>query len=305
MPQDLIAQLRGCSREMQMAAERLDCEAAMGSHTNEGRSLRSKMRSIAAGLFGRMTLPDEAATAIERDQQIISDLGENECRWRDRACKAEAALERTLPASDEDVEKAAKLVERLRAALEPFAAMGRVMETRAIVTFGKTVPDSEIVCQSSGEAGHGILTMGHFRDAAALLPDAPGWSGLYIQPFDRVALSSLSSPPSDEDVEKRARELLAAEYEKDGAVEFAQEVRSGNLNRTGCGASLRAIIAALRQSSPNQKSIEAELTAKVVAWLRDLSKHAERENCWSLADRIERGDYLPTQTEASLPGEGK
>lgn len=69
--------------------------------------------------------------------------------------------------------------EALRLALEPFAAMGRVMETRARVTFGKVPKDSEIVCESSGEAGMGILTMGHFRDASALLPDAPGWGGMY------------------------------------------------------------------------------------------------------------------------------
>lgn len=75
--------------------------------------------------------------------------------------------------------EAADAIVELRAALEPFAAMGRVMETRARVTFGKMPKDSEIVCESSGEAGMGILTMGHFRDAAATLPDAPGWGGFY------------------------------------------------------------------------------------------------------------------------------
>lgn len=73
-------------------------------------------------------------------------------------------------------------VELLRAALAPFAAMGRVIERRSIVTFGKMSADSEILCESSGEAGIGILTMGHFRDAAALIPDAPGWGGAYINP---------------------------------------------------------------------------------------------------------------------------
>ncbi len=70
-------------------------------------------------------------------------------------------------------------VARLRAALEPFAAMGRVLEKRAAITFGRNPSDSEVLFQSSGEAGMGILCMGHFRDAAALLPNAPGWSGFY------------------------------------------------------------------------------------------------------------------------------
>lgn len=86
--------------------------------------------------------------------------------------------------------EAANTLSQMRAALEPFAAMGRVMEIRATVTFGKMPPDSEIVCESSGEAGIGILTMGHFRDAAALLPKAPGWGGVYIRPFDRAALTT-------------------------------------------------------------------------------------------------------------------
>ena len=81
----------------------------------------------------------------------------------------------------------------LQEILEPFAAMGRVMEIRARVTFGKVPADSEIVCESSGEAGMGILTMGHFRDAAALLPDAPGWSGQY-KPRARNALAQVAGP---------------------------------------------------------------------------------------------------------------
>ena len=78
-------------------------------------------------------------------------------------------------------------VAELTAALAPFAAMGRVMEARARLTFGRMPKDNEIVCESSGEAGLGILTMGHFRDAAALLPDVPGWGGIYRPPFDREA----------------------------------------------------------------------------------------------------------------------
>jgi hypothetical protein len=80
--------------------------------------------------------------------------------------------------------------EQLRKALEPFAAMGRVMEKRAAITFGHMPKDTEIVCESSGEAGMGILTMGHFRDAAALLPDAPGWGGMYQPLFDRARPSA-------------------------------------------------------------------------------------------------------------------
>lgn len=98
---------------------------------------------------------------------IVERLGEYAKDWRDRA------------GSKAIVDEAAETILALRAALEPFAAMGRVMETRARVTFGKLPKDSEIVCESSGEAGMGILTMGHFRDAAATLPDAPGWSGMY------------------------------------------------------------------------------------------------------------------------------
>lgn len=86
--------------------------------------------------------------------------------------------------------------EMLREALKPFAAMGRVMDKRAKVTFGKRIPDTEIVCESSGEAGLGIITMGHFRDAASLLPDAPGWGGQYLDPGIRTALS-ISSQGED------------------------------------------------------------------------------------------------------------
>lgn len=93
------------------------------------------------------------------------------------ACKCNGRYER--PISMEERTEAAETILALRAALEPFAAMGRVMEIRARVTFGKMPKDSEIVCESSGEAGMGILTMGHFRDAAATLPDAPGWGGIY------------------------------------------------------------------------------------------------------------------------------
>lgn len=73
-------------------------------------------------------------------------------------------------------------------ALEPFAAMGRVMEARARITFGKVPKDSDILFESSGEVGTGILTMGHFRDAAALLPNAPGWGGVY-KPLTRATLT--------------------------------------------------------------------------------------------------------------------
>lgn len=43
--------------------------------------------------------------------------------------------------------------------------------------------------------------------------------------------------------EDRAREVLAAEYERDGHSDFASEVRSGNLNRTGMGIAIRAMLA--------------------------------------------------------------
>lgn len=76
----------------------------------------------------------------------------------------------------------------LREALEPFAAMGRLLEKRARITFGRDVPDDEILCESSGEVGRGVLTMGHFRDAMALLPNAPGWGGKYKRL--RAALNS-------------------------------------------------------------------------------------------------------------------
>lgn len=83
-------------------------------------------------------------------------------------------------------------IDRLVKALEPFAEMGRVMEVRARITLGKVPKDSEIVCESSGEVGMGILTMGHFRDAAALLPDAPGWGGMY-RPLDRAAIAKATA----------------------------------------------------------------------------------------------------------------
>jgi hypothetical protein len=98
----------------------------------------------------------------------------------------ESGVRAALAASTPDVSDRVKVLEE---ALSPFAAMGRVMETRAVVTFGKQVPDSEIVCGSSGEVGLGVLTMGHFRDATALLPKAPGWGGMYRPPFDRAALT--------------------------------------------------------------------------------------------------------------------
>jgi len=78
-----------------------------------------------------------------------------------------------------EIARLTALVGEARGVLEPFAAMGRVIEARALITFGRVPPDREIVCESSGEVGMGILVMGHFRDAANLLPNAPGWGGQY------------------------------------------------------------------------------------------------------------------------------
>lgn len=49
-----------------------------------------------------------------------------------------------------------------------------------------------------------------------------------------------------EALEARARELLAAEYAREGHLAYALEIKRGNLNRVGMGPSIRAITAALQ-----------------------------------------------------------
>ncbi|MBO9380215.1 hypothetical protein GG804_25955 [Sphingomonas histidinilytica] len=67
------------------------------------------------------------------------------------------------------------------------------------------------------------------------------------------------------DERARARELLAAEYERDGHIDFASEVRAGNINRTGMGTALRAVTEALRGASDGgEERTEAALHSAMV-----------------------------------------
>lgn len=95
-------------------------------------------------------------------------------------------------------------------ALEPFAAMGRALEARATFS-GMSISDSQVVCGSSGEAGMGVLTMGHFRDAAAVLPEAPGWGGVYRPPFDRATLQTIKGKWAMSDEEAMSADLYFEE----------------------------------------------------------------------------------------------
>jgi hypothetical protein len=158
---------------------------------------------------------------------------------------------------------AGDVVERLKAALEPFAAMGRVMETRATVTFGRMPPDSEIVCESSGEAGQGVLTMGHFRDAAALLPKAPGWGGMYQPPFDRAALEAIPSVD--------AGELVAElrDHAGDLTVGYCRAVPKDLVRKAA-----DALEAALLTTSPRYEGLVEALRFYAEAWEQDVD--AER-----------------------------
>lgn len=114
------------------------------------------------------------------DQRRVSGWAYNVMDWWNRL--------HSRPEASTAIAELQAQVEAMREALAPFAAMGRVMERRASITFGRHPKDSEIVCESSGEVGMGILTMGHFRDAAFLLPDAPGWGGQYRPIKARAAL---------------------------------------------------------------------------------------------------------------------
>lgn len=62
--EQLAKELRAVSDAIQMAAERLGCEAAMDHLTTEGAVLRGKMKSIASDLFKVMMIPSEAADTI-------------------------------------------------------------------------------------------------------------------------------------------------------------------------------------------------------------------------------------------------
>lgn len=59
-------------------------------------------------------------------------------------------------------------------ALKPFAAMGRVLERRGLMTFGRTVPDSERLLISDGEVGTAVISMRDFRRAVAAIAKATG-----------------------------------------------------------------------------------------------------------------------------------
>lgn len=156
-----------------------------------------------AGAHGRLaTLCTEAAATIEANRAEIARLtsenfmlaagccinpGEHGLVGDEHGNSVCTAYE-ALRAEETAHSNALAEIAKLRAALEPFAAMGRVMEIRARVTFGKVPKDAEIVFESSGEVGMGVLTMGHFRDASSLLPNAQGWGGVY-KALDRQALT--------------------------------------------------------------------------------------------------------------------
>lgn len=73
----------------------------------------------------------------------------------------------------------AEEIERLRAALEPFAAFAQVAEAKSRMALGEVLPDTKILTSLSWEGGLGVLVMGHFRDALSFVPKPKGWSGLY------------------------------------------------------------------------------------------------------------------------------
>lgn len=77
---NLIEQARAVTDAIQMAAERLGCEAAMDSCSTEATRLRAKMKSIAADLFEIMMVPTEAATALEEVLEALKEIGDQKLR---------------------------------------------------------------------------------------------------------------------------------------------------------------------------------------------------------------------------------
>jgi hypothetical protein len=82
-----------------------------------------------------------------------------------------------------------------------------------------------------------------------------------------------TNPPSAV-LEQQAREVLAAEYARDGHPAFANEIQCGNINRTGMGTAIRAMIA-FRDAPQPAPEHSAELREKVVRALAELSKAME------------------------------
>lgn len=129
--------------------------------------------------------PEQMERASKIARRVLTDKVWKEARQRfiNDATQADfedhlvvvAGIHAALTAILQSDQQQAELV----AALEPFAAMARVMEARAAMTFGRSVPDTEVVCESIGEMGFGILVMGHFRDALSLVPKPKGWGGMY------------------------------------------------------------------------------------------------------------------------------
>lgn len=147
-------------RKLEARAEGLESSAAKTEDWHEFMpgDVREHMRQEAADLRRAAA----AIRALEGDNRLLETENAQERQLSyDR-------LER-LTASEADRQSAEAKLEAVREALLPFGLMCRVLETRATVTFGNSVPDSERVCVSAGEAGVAVLTMGDFRQALAAL----------------------------------------------------------------------------------------------------------------------------------------
>ena len=88
---------------------------------------------------------------------------------------------------------------------------------------------------------------------------------------------------SGQDLEQRARELLAAEYERDGNAGSAHHIRTQPLLPNKARA-VRAIVAALRQ----QPVADDARMARALEWVRELAK----------VDAQGAREHLPTIEEA-------
>jgi hypothetical protein len=79
------------------------------------------------------------------------------------------------------------------------------------------------------------------------------------------------------DKEAIARELLAAEYERDGEGPFANEILHGNINRTGMGRSLRAIVAALDRPTAILALQSSERGERIAELEQQVADHDARD----------------------------
>lgn len=118
---------------------------------------------------------DMSAEAVDCQVEHAWDL------WTAEARAAIAAMP--------EIETLLATIEAQRDALEPFAAMARLLEKSLIFSGGKATDQSKVMV-TNNECGLSVLTYGHFLDALAVFGrEAKGWGGMYENPGIRAGLA--------------------------------------------------------------------------------------------------------------------